>query len=134
MNDPLAADLWDSKETLRNNYASLGVVANVNSKESVSESKSRSMIESQEISEEGQRLLEVYEQLSSQPAVQYKAMMQGERDFCAQCISKYDMDFEKMARDRKLNVMQHTANQIEKKITLYKNFLARDQALLAKKH
>lgn len=48
-----------------------------------------------------------------------RVLAPGEIDFVKKCIEKYGDNYSKMARDLKLNYLQLTPRQIEKKCSAY---------------
>jgi len=68
-------------------------------------------------------LTEEFERIQRLPpkeAYVVKSMDIKEQRLLGKLIEKYDDDYEKMARDIKINVHQKTASQLQKRVGLYK--------------
>jgi hypothetical protein len=66
----------------------------------------------------------VLEEKASQVAPPREILPEGARKFVAALIAKYGTDYAAMARDHKLNYLQHTPKQLERKVSVYQRLVA----------
>lgn len=79
---------------------------------------------SHSVSEESERSLfitAIEDYIAKNSGAKKRFASDGEIKFLLECMKKYGSDYSKMAKDIKLNRLQLTENQIERKITKLKN-------------
>mmetsp|Transcript_56655 Transcript_56655/g.139054 ORF Transcript_56655/g.139054 Transcript_56655/m.139054 type:complete len:217 (-) Transcript_56655:342-992(-) len=148
MPEPVAGGLWKEKGTVRGNYSAMGLAAAVNQDASVAVScvtrkgkmdpskttalslgtgqlqvaghtRMRAEIKDVTVDERSQAV-DVITEATSYPAPPRLFMFEGDQEFVEALLAKYgESDYEKMARDKRINVYQHTPSQIRKKVEKY---------------
>eukprot|EP00455_Lapot_gusevi_P024081 TRINITY_DN2499_c0_g1_i2.p1 TRINITY_DN2499_c0_g1~~TRINITY_DN2499_c0_g1_i2.p1 ORF type:complete len:155 (-),score=16.85 TRINITY_DN2499_c0_g1_i2:32-496(-) len=114
-------DNWDPYKTLRENYKALGLQADASKivmprmDEEIPKVEPKGLI-----AEELKRI----EELPPAEPYEVKSMSVREQSILIKLMNKYGEDYEAMSRDIKINVMQETARQLEKRIALLKRLQA----------
>jgi nucleolar protein 16 len=132
VNNKIVEKYWDHEKTLKENFSALGLVADPNA-DALKTRKSKVLKDRASAAAGGAQQLEEdtapveptpvildLEERARQLNVAYKAYAStGECQFCKALIDKYDDNYEAMARDMKINVYQHPAGLLRRKIVKY---------------
>jgi Ribosome biogenesis protein Nop16 len=121
------ADVWDHKETLRHNFKVLGYSEDANKLQAgISERLSDTpaiLVDLEEVQAVAQARLKP-ESNTKRPL---HFISDDEMGYLKALVGKYGSDYVKMARDIKLNNMQHTAKHLETRIARMNSFLTSEK-------
>mmetsp|Transcript_7015 Transcript_7015/g.12568 ORF Transcript_7015/g.12568 Transcript_7015/m.12568 type:complete len:159 (-) Transcript_7015:428-904(-) len=114
--DTVVQQAWDNKRNTKDNMNALGLTAIVNTEVNQ---------KNNEIIQIHSENTEVVEKLEKRAAIGEKErplfMPEGEQKVIQKLMEKYGKNYKQMERDIKLNSMQHTAKQLERKCVRYEN-------------
>ncbi|EKX43107.1 hypothetical protein GUITHDRAFT_140689 [Guillardia theta CCMP2712] len=120
---PKAVSVWKGKDTVRSNYEKMGLAAELNSDASIATclSTREGLIrgkKSSSLSLSSGQIQEMRARVEN-AAPSRLFMFEGDQEFVEALQKKYGNDYERMAKDRKLNRFQHTPGQIRRKVEKY---------------
>jgi hypothetical protein len=103
---------WDKSATVQQNYARLGLVGNANwNNRQIDERMSGVPVEKREPID--------FSSVTGEDMIVEKVTPPGETNVVEELMAKHGLNCTAMARDIKINVQQHTAKQLFKKIKTY---------------
>ncbi|XP_028517867.1 nucleolar protein 16 isoform X2 [Exaiptasia diaphana] len=104
---------WDHSKTMKQNFKDLGLSCDVNMSMPVIKKKKTEGEETMEV-DSTTSVVQEFEQLAQTEEKKERHISPGEAQFVWNLIQKHGNDYKAMARD-KMNIYQHTTNQIKRK-------------------
>jgi len=120
--------MWNSKKTVAQNYKELGMklsMNTINRRQSKEINKELDEKEEEELIEEiddktplepvQNEILDNLDDVAVRKSFKRKIMHEDHQIYCRELYKKYELNYEKMARDSKFNYYQYSSKQLEKK-------------------
>ncbi|XP_014279945.1 nucleolar protein 16 [Halyomorpha halys] len=114
---------WDKKKSTRTNLEQMGLVYDPNKNIKIPSNKPKLNKAEPEPSviTEKTHVVRDLEVEAKAPRQRNFKLPKSQVDWICKCIDKYNEDYEAMAKDRKLNFLQYTPNQLRTKINVFKS-------------